>query len=117
MLFICFCFFICFFFRVSEIIRFCFSYLHGNSKSATFKQNQLTIEAVVQRCSCKKGVLRNFAKFTGKHLCQGLYFDKVGGVRPVTLLKKRLWHRCFRVNFVKFLRTPFSIEHLRWLLL
>ena len=23
------------------------------------------------------------------------------------LLKKRLWHRCFPVNFVKFLRTPF----------
>ena len=30
------------FLRVSEIIRFCFSYLHGNSKSATFKQNQPT---------------------------------------------------------------------------
>ena len=26
---------------------------------------------------------------------------------PATLLKKRLWHRCFPVNFVKFLRTPF----------
>ena len=24
-----------------------------------------------------------------------------------TLLKKRLWHRCFPVNFAKFLRTPF----------
>ena len=24
-----------------------------------------------------------------------------------TLLKKRLWHRCFSVNFAKFLRTPF----------
>ena len=27
-----------------------------------------------QRCSVKKGVLRNFAKFTGKHLCQSLFF-------------------------------------------
>ena len=26
---------------------------------------------------CKKGVLRNFAKFTGKHLCQKLFFNKV----------------------------------------
>ena len=26
---------------------------------------------------CKKGVLRNFGKFTGKHLCQSLFFDKV----------------------------------------
>ena len=27
--------------------------------------------------------------------------------RPATLLKKKLWHRCFPVNFWKFLRTPF----------
>ena len=27
--------------------------------------------------------------------------------RRATLLKKRLWHRCFSVNFAKFLRTPF----------
>ena len=25
--------------------------------------------------------------------------------QPVTLLKKRLWHKCFPVNFAKFLRT------------
>ena len=66
---------------------------------------------------CKKGVLRNFTKFTGKHLCQSLLFNKVAGPRPATLLKKRLWHRCFPVNFAKFLRTPFLTEHLRWLLL
>ena len=34
-----------------------------------------------------------------------------------TLLKKRLWHRCFPVNFAKFLRTLFFAEHLRWLFL
>ena len=56
----------------------------------------------------KKGVLTNFAKFTGKHLCQSLFFY---------LIKKRLWHRCFPVNFAKFLRTLFLKEHLRWLLL
>ena len=55
----------------------------------------------------KKNVLRNFTKSTGKHLCQSLFFNKVAGLRPATLLKKRLWHRCFPVNFVKFLRTPF----------
>ena len=60
-----------------------------------------------RRCSVRKGVLRNFAKFTGKHLCQRLFFNKVAGLRPVTLLKKSLWHRCFPVNFAKFLRTPF----------
>ena len=65
---------------------------------------------------CKESVLKNFAKFTGKHLCQSLFFNKVAG-RPATLFKKRLWHRSFRVNFAKFLRTHFFIEHLRWLLL
>ena len=74
-------------------------------------------EAVAQSCSLKKTFLRNFAKFTGKHLCQTLFFHKVGGLSPPTLLKNRLWHRCFPVNLSKFLRTPFFIEHLRWLLL
>ena len=47
----------------------------------------------------KKGVLRNFTKFTVKHLCHSL--------RPATLLNKRLWYRCFTLNFAKFLGTPF----------
>ena len=29
----------------------------------------------------EKGVLRNFAKFTGKHLSQSLFFNKVAGAR------------------------------------
>ena len=27
-----------------------------------------------------KGVLENFANFTGKHLCQNLFFNKVAGL-------------------------------------
>ena len=65
---------------------------------------------------CKKGVLVNFVKFTGKHLRLSLFFNNVAGLRPATLLKKTLWHRCFPMNFAKLLRTPF-IEQLRWLLL
>ena len=34
----------------------------------------------------KKGVLRNFAKFTEKHQCRSLFFNKVAGLRPVTYL-------------------------------
>ena len=56
---------------------------------------------------CKKDVLRNFTKFTGIHLCQSLFLNKV---------KKRIWHRCFPVNFAKFLRAIFLTEHLRWTL-
>ena len=28
-------------------------------------------------------------------------------LNPATLLNKRLWHRCFPVDFAKSLRTPF----------
>ena len=64
---------------------------------------------------CKKGVLKDIAKFTGEQLHQRLFLNKVAGLRPATLFKKRLWHRCFPVNFAKFLRTLFFIEHLPWL--
>ena len=63
--------------------------------------------------SIRKGALRNFAKFTGKHLCQSLFFNKITAPRPATSLKKRLWLKCFPVNFAKFLRTSLFIEHLR----
>ena len=58
---------------------------------------QFVTEAVVRRCSVKKVFLESI-KF------------------QATLLKKRFRHRCFPVNFAEFLRTPFSTEHLRWLL-
>ena len=32
---------------------------------------------------CKKGVLKNFANLTGKHLRQSLIFNKVAGLTPV----------------------------------
>ena len=66
-----------------------------------------------RRCSVRKGVPGNFVKFTRKHLCQSPFFNKVSALRPATLSKKKLWHRCFPVNFVEFLRTPFFTEHLR----
>ena len=47
-------------------------------------------------------------------MCQSL-FNKVAGETIATLLKKRHWHRCFPVNFAKFLGAPFFKEHL-WLL-
>ena len=56
---------------------------------------------------CKKVVLKNFEKFTGKHLCQSIFSNYAAGVRPATLFKKRLWHWCFSVSFAKFLyRKP-----------
>ena len=39
---------------------------------------------------CKKDSLQFFSKFIGKHLYPGPFFNKVAGLRPSTLLKKRL---------------------------
>ena len=57
----------------------------------------------------KKGVLKNFAIFSGKHLCWSLFL--------INFIKKRLQHRCFPANIVKFCRIAFFIEQLQWLLL
>ena len=73
-----------------------------------------TIRSSRQEVFCEKGVPWNFTKFTEKHLRQSLFLNKVTGLSPATLLKKRLWCRCFLVNFAKFIRTPFLTEHLWW---
>ena len=38
------------------------------------------------------------------------HFNKLKGLKPVTLLKVRLRHRCFLLNFAKYL--TFLIEYL-----
>ena len=56
---------------------------------------------------CKKGVLKIFTNFIGKHLCwlESL-FNKVTGLKACYFIKTRLQHLCFPVKFAKFLRTP-----------
>ena len=65
----------------------------------------------------KKGVLKNFTKFIRKHMHWSLFFNKVVGLRPATLLKKRLERRHIPVNFVKLFRTPFLQNTSRRLLI
>ena len=71
-----------------------------------FKHHFTNPEAGARRCSIKV-IPKNFTKFIRKHLYQSLFLNKVAGLRLASLLKKRLWRRCFLVNFAKFLRTPF----------
>ena len=68
--------------------------------SLFFSEAVIILEAFAWRCSMEKVFLQNF---TGKRLCQSLFFNKVAALRPATLLKDRLCHRCFPVNFSKFL--------------
>ena len=57
---------------------------------------------------CKKAFLKTLPNSTRKHLRLSL-FNRVEGLT--------LWHRCFPLNFTKFLRNLFFIEYLRWLFL
>ena len=63
---------------------------------------ELFIITVIRSCRSqiffKIGFLKNFAIFTGKHLCWSLF------------------SLCFPVNIPDFLKTTFFIEHARWLL-
>ena len=53
----------------------------------------------------KKGFLKNFAKFTGKHQSQNLFFNKVTGVMLTALLKKRA--QVFSCKFFKIFKSTF----------
>ena len=81
-----------------------------------------SLEVVVQRCSvkrCSSKLACNFIKKETRAQVFSCEFCEISKntFSPATLLKKRLGHRCFPVNFVKILRTPFLIEHLWRLLL
>ena len=56
---------------------------------------------------CKEAVLRDFPKFTGKHLCQSLLITKVGG-QSWQLYLKRTLAQVFPVNFAKIWKNTFS---------
>ena len=59
-----------------------------------------------RRCSVRKGVLRNFAKFTGKQLCQASFLIK---------LKNKLFYMCFfRFLFAKGKKPFYRLS--QWLL-
>ena len=79
-------------------------------------QLQIKIRSSHQSWSVKK-VLLEILQNSQENICARVSFLIKLQARPATLLKKRLWHRCFPVNFVKILRTPFYIEHLWWMLL
>ena len=58
------------------------------------------------RGGLRKKVFWEVSQYSQENTCaRASFFNKVAGPRPATLLKNRLWHRCYPVSFVKFLRT------------
>ena len=80
-----------------SLLESCQLYIIAKYKAS----NSCKIEAIIQRCSVKEVILKN----SQENPCARVSFLKK------LQLKKR--HRCFPV--AKILRTPFFIEHLRWL--
>ena len=75
--------------------------------------NQLKISR--HRCSIKKVVLKNFAKFTRKHLYQSLFCNKVAGLQlPQTynFIKKGTLAQMFSCEFCEIFKNTFFTEHL-----
>ena len=80
-------------------VEICFFYFHTFFRSS------------YQRCFVKKGVLRKFAKFTGKHLCQKVFFNKVAGL-PESLFRQRVSDTGVLREFCKISGNAFLREHL-----
>ena len=64
------------------------------------------------RCSVKEGVLGNFAKFTGKHLCQRLFFKKVAG-QACNFIKKDSLAQVFSCDFCEISKNTFFTKHIQ----
>ena len=92
------------FFSLYFLLKILFVYQHSNPEAAT------------QRCSIKKVFLEILENSQENTSVRVSFLIKLQ-TALATLLKRRLWHRCFPVNFAKFLRAPFVTEHLWWLLL
>ena len=69
-----------------------------------------------RRCSMKKCVLKNLAKLQESTCVIVCFLIKLRLI-PATSSRKRLWYRCFSVNFAKNLRNFFLQNPSRWLLL
>ena len=63
---------------------------------------------------CKKSVLKNFAKFIGKHLFQRIFFNKA---LACNFIKKESRAEVFSCEFCAISKNILFTEHLRWLFL
>ena len=60
----------------------------------------------------KKDVLRNFTKFTGKHLCQTLFFNNVAGL-ACNFIKKETLAQVFSREICEISKNTFSYRTTR----
>ena len=84
----------------------------GMSKENNFLVSFSKLQKQPPKCSVKKIVFENFARFTGKHLCWGLLLIKLQAWKPATLLKKNP-ARVPSCEYCKICKNNYFDEHLR----
>ena len=80
----------------------------GNSESLKSNSWTALYRSSHWRCSVRTGVLRNFTKFTGKQLCQSLFFS----IKLLDFIKKETLKYVFSCEFCEFSKNNFLTEHL-----
>ena len=87
--------------------------VQGTLLNDCFQNRKIIFRRSRPEVFCKRSVLRNFAKFTGKQLCQGLFFKIV---YEKNFFKKNTLAQVFSCEFCEISKNIFFTEHLRWLL-
>ena len=75
-------------------------------------RDYFTFRSSHQRCSVKRGALRNFTKFAGKRLWQSLCLNKSVSVSGLQLIKKETLAQVFSCEFYEISGNTFFTEHL-----
>ena len=102
---------------ILEIFKFLFELFDHVEKTASLEHGTIIetgitckkIQKQPQDVFCKKSFLRNFAKCTGKHLCQDLFFNKVAGA-ACNFIKKETLAQVFSCEFCETSKNTFFTE-------
>ena len=75
-------------------IKVCATFCNRNLVSRLWIKYKLSCNHLIKKqppeVFFKESILRNFAKFTEKNLCQSLFYNRVADLMPATLLKNGL---------------------------
>ena len=83
-----------------------FTVVNNNSKISNIYHYIKAWKSIMNRCSIKKLFLK-ISQYSQESACVGVSsLMKMQTFSPAALFKKRLRHRCFPVNYAKFLRIP-----------
>ena len=85
---------------------------HISKNSENWNGQREKIRSSRPKVFCKKCVLRIFTKFTGKHLCQSLFFNNIIIKFCKNFIKKETLAQVFSCEFCEISLNIFFTEHL-----